>query len=86
MHLPASTMLSVRLAMVPRSDAPSRICRRQCCCRSMTNWVFEAKEGAVEELIPTASAVMAAAPMPAGALSVSLVIEGGAGKNWAAAH
>ena len=48
--------------------------------------VFEAEEGAVEELIATARRVMAEAAMPAVQLSVPLVVEGGAGDTWAAAH
>ncbi|MRX51726.1 DNA polymerase I [Paracoccus sp. S-4012] len=48
--------------------------------------VFEADEAAVEPLIERARAVMAGAAEPAVKLSVPLVVEGGAGRSWAAAH
>ena len=48
--------------------------------------VFEADEDAVEPLIAAARAVMSGAPEPAVQLSVPLVVEGGAGDNWGAAH
>ena len=48
--------------------------------------VFEAEEAAVPALIETARAVMVNAPEPAVRLSVPLVVDAGAGANWAEAH
>ena len=48
--------------------------------------VFEVDEGAVEETIATAKAVMEAAAEPAVRLDVPLIVDAGTGANWAEAH
>ncbi|MBA4489747.1 DNA polymerase I [Paracoccus sp. S1E-3] len=48
--------------------------------------VFEVEESAVDRLIASARAVMENAPDPAVKLSVPLVVDAGAGQNWAEAH
>ena len=48
--------------------------------------VFEVDEGAVEETIATAKAVMEAAAEPAVKLDVPLIVDAGTGANWAEAH
>ncbi|WP_312526870.1 DNA polymerase I [Paracoccus sp. (in: a-proteobacteria)] len=48
--------------------------------------VFEADEGAVEDLIRIARDIMENAPDPAVKLSVPLVVDAGTGANWAQAH
>ena len=48
--------------------------------------VFEVREDAVDDLIATARAVMEGAAEPAVRLSVPLVVDAGAGANWAEAH
>ena len=48
--------------------------------------VFEADEGAVDQLIKVARDIMENAPDPAVKLSVPLIVEAGQGENWASAH
>ena len=48
--------------------------------------LFEVEEGAVEETIARARAVMEAAAAPAVHLSVPLTVDAGQGSNWAEAH
>ena len=48
--------------------------------------VFEADEGAVDDLIARAREVMEGAAAPAVSLSVPLVVDAGQGSNWAQAH
>ncbi|RVV97031.1 DNA polymerase I [Mesobaculum littorinae] len=48
--------------------------------------LFEVEEGSVDALTAAAKEVMEAASLPAVDLSVPLVVEAGAGQNWAAAH
>ncbi|HRO13580.1 MAG TPA: DNA polymerase, partial [Paracoccus sp. (in: a-proteobacteria)] len=48
--------------------------------------VFEADEGAVDDLIAIAREVMEGAAMPAVELSVPLVVDAGQGRTWAEAH
>jgi len=48
--------------------------------------VFEVEEGAADDLIAAARAVMAGAARPAVALDVPLVVDTGRGANWAEAH
>lgn len=48
--------------------------------------VFEVEDGAVEATIARVKAVMEGAAAPAVALDVALVVEAGAGANWAEAH
>lgn len=48
--------------------------------------VFEADEGAVDDLIRIARDIMENAPDPAVKLSVPLVVDAGTGANWAQAH
>ena len=48
--------------------------------------LFEVAEDAVDDTITAVRAVMADAAMPAVDLAVPLVVDAGAGANWAAAH
>ena len=48
--------------------------------------VFEVEESAVDDLIATARQVMEGAAEPAIKLSVPLIVDAGAGMNWAEAH
>ncbi len=48
--------------------------------------IFEVEEGAVDDLIATARAVMEGAAAPAVHLDVPLVVDAGQGANWAEAH
>lgn len=48
--------------------------------------LFEVAEGAEEETIARVKAVMEAASLPAIALDVPLVADGGFGPTWGAAH
>ena len=48
--------------------------------------LFEVAEDAVDDTIAAVRAVMEDAAMPAVALEVPLVVDAGAGANWAAAH
>ena len=48
--------------------------------------VFEVAEGAVDDLITRARAVMERAHLPAVELEVALVVDAGTGANWAEAH
>ncbi|AGT08212.1 DNA polymerase I [Paracoccus aminophilus] len=48
--------------------------------------VFEVEDGAVDQLITAARAIMENSPDPAVKLSVPLVVDAGQGANWAAAH
>ncbi|MFO1107496.1 MAG: DNA polymerase I [Amaricoccus sp.] len=48
--------------------------------------LFEVEAGAAEAVIGAAKAAMEGAALPAVALDVPLVVEGGQGANWAAAH
>jgi len=48
--------------------------------------LFEVAESAVEETTAAVRAAMAEAALPAVALSVPLIVDAGAGENWAAAH
>ncbi|MGR3467646.1 MAG: DNA polymerase I, partial [Shimia sp.] len=48
--------------------------------------LFEVEDGAVDDLIAAARAVMEGAAMPAVQIDVPLVVDAGQGPNWAAAH
>ena len=48
--------------------------------------LFEVEDGAVDDLIGTAKAVMEGAAAPAVHLDVPLIVDAGQGQNWAVAH
>ena len=70
----------IRRAMI-RMPRPSPACDARCCCRSMTNLLFEVAEDEADRLIPVAKEVMEGAAHPAVHLNVHLAVEAGKGRT-----
>ncbi|SHI84022.1 DNA polymerase I [Wenxinia saemankumensis] len=75
----------IRRAMIRMEDA-TRDLPASMLLQVHDELLFEVDEGAADELIARARDVMEEAPLPAVDLSVRLLVEGGKGGSWAAAH
>ncbi|MEO1536437.1 MAG: DNA polymerase I [Pseudomonadota bacterium] len=75
----------IRRAMIRMPDAIAKLPAKML-LQVHDELLFEVEDGAVDDLIDVAGAVMEGAALPAVSIDVPLVVDAGHGRNWAQAH